>query len=337
MQSNEMNMIRRVLLLFCIVATAFSLPADASRPYSPKSKKVKAAMKSAMNTITVDAARAHIGFLASDCMMGRKAGENSSRIAAAYIESMLRQYGIRPLNAEYRQPFDLTLKFTWKEDSVNLDMANVLGMIPGRKSDEYVVIGAHFDHLGIGTPVDGDSIYNGADDNASGVSAVLQIARAFAESGIQPERNVIFAFWDGEELGLHGSKHFVRTCPFLDKIKGYLNFDMIGRNNKPENPQHVVYFFTEAHPAFGEWLKHDIAEYGLRLDPDYRPWDKPVGGSDNASFAKKDIPIIWYHTDGHPDYHKPGDEALRINYDKVMNITRAAFLNLWNLANVENY
>ena len=102
MQSNEMNMIRRVLLLFCIVATAFSLPADASRPYSPKSKKVKAAMKSAMNTITVDAARAHIGFLASDCMMGRKAGENSSRIAAAYIESMLRQYGIRPLNAEYR-------------------------------------------------------------------------------------------------------------------------------------------------------------------------------------------------------------------------------------------
>ena len=112
---------------------------------------------------------------------------------------------------------------------------------------------------------------------------------------------------------------------------------MIGRNNKPENPQHVVYFFTEAHPAFGEWLKRDIAEYGLRLDPDYRPWDKPVGGSDNASFAKKDIRIIWYHTDGHPDYHKPGDEALRINYDKVMNITRAAFLNLWNLANVENY
>ena len=169
------------------------------------------------------------------------------------------------------------------------------------------------------------------------MSAVLQIARAFGESGIQPERNVIFAFWDGEELGLHGSAYFVRTCPFLDKIKGYLNFDMIGRNNKPDIPQYVVYFYSDTKPVFGEWLKHDIAEYGLRLIPDYRPSDKSIGGSDNVSFARKDIPIIWYHTDGHPDYHKPGDEALRINYDKVMNITRAAFLDLWNLANMENY
>ena len=322
-----MNMIKRVFLLLCIVVAAFSLPADASRPYSPKSKKVKAAMRAAMNSISVEAARAHIGFLASDCLQGRKAGENGSRVAAAYIESMLRQYGIRPLNAEYRQHFDITLKFTWKKDSVNMKMANVIGMIPGRKSDEYVIVGAHFDHVGIGTPVDGDSIYNGADDNASGVSAALQIARAFAESGIQPERNVIFAFWDGEELGLHGSAYFVRTCPFLDKIKGYLNFDMIGRNNKPDIPQYVVYFYSDTKPVFGEWLKHDIAEYGLRLIPDYRPSDKSIGGSDNVSFARKDIPIIWYHTDGHPDYHKPGDEALRINYDKVMNITRAAFLN----------
>ena len=328
-----MNMIKRIFLLLCIVAAAFSLPADASRPYSPKSKKVKAAMRAAMNSISVEAARAHIGFLASDCLQGRKAGENGSRVAAAYIESMLRQYGIRPLNAEYRQPFDITMKFTWKKDSINMKMANVIGMIPGRKSDEYVIVGAHFDHVGIGTPVDGDSIYNGADDNASGVSAALQIARAFAESGIQPERNVIFAFWDGEELGLHGSAYFVRTCPFLDKIKGYLNFDMIGRNNKPDIPQYVVYFYSDTKPVFGEWL----AEYGLRLIPDYRPSDKSIGGSDNVSFARKDIPIIWYHTDGHPDYHKPGDEALRINYDKVMNITRAAFLNLWNLANMENY
>lgn len=332
-----MNMIKRVFLLLCIVAAAFSLPADASRSYSPKSKKVKAAMKSAMNSISVEAARAHIGFLASDCLQGRKAGENGSRVAAAYIESMLRQYGIRPLNAEYRQPFDITMKFTWKKDSINMKLANVIGMIPGRKSDEYVIVGAHFDHVGIGTPVDGDSIYNGADDNASGVSAALQIARAFAESGIQPERNVIFAFWDGEELGLHGSAYFVRTCPFLDKIKGYLNFDMIGRNNKPDIPQYVVYFYSDTKPVFGEWLKHDIADYGLRLIPDYRPSDKSIGGSDNVSFARKDIPIIWYHTDGHPDYHKPGDEALRINYDKVMNITRAAFLNLWNLANMEKY
>ena len=260
-----MNMIKRVFLLLCIVAAAFSLPADASRPYSPKSKKVKAAMKSAMNSISVEAARAHIGFLASDCLQGRKAGENGSRVAAAYIESMLRQYGIRPLNAEYRQPFDITLKFTWKKDSVNMKLANVIGMIPGRKSDEYVIVGAHFDHVGIGTPVDGDSIYNGADDNASGVSAVLQIARAFAESGIQPERNVIFAFWDGEELGLHGSAYFVRTCPFLDKIKGYLNFDMIGRNNKPDIPQYVVYFYSDTKSPSTDCVSFQITDRRISL------------------------------------------------------------------------
>lgn len=231
----------------------------------------------------------------------------------------------------------MTVRLRERNDSVRVAMKNVLGMIEGRNPDEYVVVGAHFDHLGVGAKVDGDSIYNGADDNASGVSAVLQIARAFAESGIQPERNVIFAFWDGEEAGLYGSRHFVSTCAFLDKIKAYLNFDMIGRNNKPDRPRHTVYFYSDTKPAFGEWLRHDIAEYGLRLEPDYRPSDKSIGGSDNVSFARKDIPIIWYHTDGHPDYHKPGDEALRINYDKVMNITRAAFLNLWNLANAEDY
>lgn len=99
----------------------------------------------------------------------------------------------------------------------------------------------------------------------------------------------------------------MQTFPEMDKVKGYLNYDMIGRNNDESKPTHVVYFYTEAHPAFGDWLKSDIKKYGLNLAPDYRPWDKPVGGSDNASFALLDIPVIWYHTDGHPDYHLPSD------------------------------
>ena len=216
-------------------------------------------------------------------------------------------------------------------------MDNVLAYIPGKRSDEYVIVGAHFDHLGVDETLADDKIYNGADDNASGVSAVLQIARAFALSGEKPLRNVIFAFWDGEEKGLLGSKHFVQHCPFLKQIKGYLNFDMIGRNNKPEQPQHVVYFYTAAHPAFGEWLKRDITRYGLQLQPDYRPWDNPVGGSDNASFAHSGIPVIWYHTDGHPDYHQPSDHAALLNWEKVVEITKASFLNVWNLANESNY
>ena len=137
-----------------------------------------------------------------------------------------------------------------------------------------------------------------------GVSAVLQIARAFLATGQQPERTVVFAFWDGEEKGLLGSKAFVQSFPEIKNVKGYLNFDMIGRNNNEAKPTHVVYFYTEAHPAFGDWLKNDIKKYNLNLAPDYRPWDNPVGGSDNGSFAKIGIPIIWYHTDGHPDYHQ---------------------------------
>jgi Zn-dependent M28 family amino/carboxypeptidase len=257
--------------------------------------------------------------------------------------------GIQPLNESYFQPFDAYRKERQKKgrlevhpDSVaklkqevhqKLSMRNVLAMIPGKNTKEYVIVGAHFDHLGIDPALDGDQIYNGADDNASGVSAVLQIARAFLASGQQPERNVIFAFWDGEEKGLLGSKYFVQTCPFVSQIKGYLNFDMIGRNNKPEQPKHVVYFYTAAHPSFGDWLKKDIKKYGLQLEPDYRAWDNPVGGSDNGTFAKAGIPIIWYHTDGHPDYHQPSDHADRLNWDKIVEITKASFLNMWKMAN----
>ena len=112
---------------------------------------------------------------------------------------------------------------------------------------------------------------------------------------------------------------------------------MIGRNNKPEQPEHVVFFYTEAYPAFARWLINDIKKYNLKLTPNIRPWDRPVGGSDNAPFALKNIPIIWYHTDGHPDYHLPSDHYDRINWEKVTEITKASFLNAWNLANKKEY
>ena len=105
---------------------------------------------------------------------------------------------------------------------------------------------------------------------------------------------LFFAFWDGEEKGLLGSKYFAQTFPQIKQVKGYLNFDMIGRNNDESRPWHVVYFFTKGTPAFGEWLKEDIEHYNLNLQPDYRAWDNPVGGSDNETFAKLGIPIMWY-------------------------------------------
>lgn len=307
----------------------------------------------ALNTINRSSAEATINFLASDELQGREAGFHGSRVTSEYIVSLLQWMGVSPLADSYFQPFDAYRKERQKKgrlevhpDSIaklkqevhqKLSMRNVLGMIPGKNTKEYVIVGAHFDHLGIDPALDGDQIYNGADDNASGVSAVLQIARAFLASGQQPERNVIVAFWDGEEKGLLGSKYFVQTCPFLSQIKGYLNFDMIGRNNKPQQPKQVVYFYTAAHPAFGDWLKGDIRKYSLQLEPDYRAWENPIGGSDNGSFAKVGIPIIWYHTDGHPDYHQPSDHADRLNWDKVVEITKASFLNMWKMANEKSF
>lgn len=306
-----------------------------------------------LNVINKENAEAYIGFLASDELEGREAGFQGGRIAAEYIVSNLKTMGIAPLGESYYQPFEAYNKerqkrgrFQVHPDSIaqlkkevhqKLSMRNILGKIEGKNPNEYVIIGAHYDHLGFDPMLDGDQIYNGADDNASGVSAVLQVAKAFLASGQQPERTVIFAFWDGEEKGLLGSEYFVQNCSFLQNIKGYLNYDMIGRNSNEAIPEQVDYFYTEANKAFGDWLKNDIKKYNLNLKPIYHAWDNPVGGSDNGSFAKRGIPIIWYHTNGHPDYHMPSDHVEKINWDKVVDITKASFLNMWNLANEKKY
>lgn len=343
-----MKRIASYISLAAVALSALSLSAK-----SPKTPQITPKQKG-YETINRITAEGHIGFLAADELAGREAGYPSGRIATAYIEAYFRTLGLEPWNDEsYRQPFEAYRKerqkkgrYTVHPDSIavlkkevhqRLPLTNVMARIEGKNPNEIVVMGAHYDHLGVDPLLDGDKIYNGADDNASGVSAVLQIARAFLESGVKPERTIIFALWDGEEKGLLGSEHFVLTYPDISKIKGYINFDMIGRNNNEAKPKHVVYFYTEAHPAFGEWLKNDVEKYGLQLEPNYRPWDRPIGGGDNGSFAKRDIPIIWYHTDGHPDYHMPSDHADRINYEKVVEITRAAYLNLWNLANLPEF
>lgn len=344
--------------LLCMAAAfALAMPACAAGPRSPKSAtKLLARQKEAgLATITENAARAHVYFLADDLLEGRRAGQRGSRIAKQYIISRLREAGVKPLFGDtYEQPFqayaDQKLKrgvrFFVDADSIaqikkhvhqRMDLSNVLGVIPGRRSDEIVVVGAHLDHEGMYADVAGDNIYNGADDNASGVTAVLQIIKAFAESGATPEHTIVFAFWDGEEFGLLGSKYFVNHYADISKVKGYLNFDMVGGNNKPEDPTYMVYFYTDTHPAFGDWLKDDINRYSLKLNPSYRPWDNPIGGSDQSSFHLKGVPIIWYHTDAQPHYNQPSDEPNTINYPKLTDISRASFLTTWHLANDAAY
>lgn len=305
----------------------------------------------ALRCITEDAAKAHVYFLADDLLEGREAGKRGSQIARQYILSRIRESGLLPVSGDsFLQPFEAvgrsvlhrrpryyveadSVALIKKQEHCSLLLANVLAMIPGKKTDEYVVVGAHYDHEGMNHDLDGDKIYNGADDNASGVSAVLQILKAFAVSGKKPERNIVFAFWDGEECGLLGSRYFAENFPYMDKVKSYLNFDMVGGNNRPDDPSYFVYFYTASHPEYGEWLRSDIKRYGLQLNPNYKSWDNPVGGSDQGSFARHGVPIVWYHTDAQPHYNHPSDEPQTINYKKLTDITRASLLTVWHMAN----
>lgn len=299
----------------------------------------QSSIEKGLESINKQDAEKYIGILASDSLEGRKPGEPGGIKAGEYIKNTYVELGIKPWRKDYFQPFEST-----SFRSSGNQMRNVLGYIRGKNANEVVIIGAHYDHLGIRkTPIDNDSIFNGADDNASGVSAVLQVAKAFAASGERPERTIIFALWDGEEMGLLGSFYFVEDYftnippPMLSApaIKGYINCDMIGRN-KNDDPTHVIAYYSTEKP-FGEWIVNDVEEYNLNLTPDFPSMDDMSGGSDHFPFMQKGVPFIFFFTDLHKDYHKVTDHADKINYDKVTEISKVAFLNLWRMANMENF
>lgn len=334
----------------CAVATA-----QAKEPKTPKSKATVAeACDRGLATINRIAAEAIVGFLASDALEGREAGFNTSFIAAEYMVSQLREAGLTPLDGAYKHPFSAYQAAatrrpgrTWAvhNDSIakiqsgphrRMDMVNVFGVIPGERNDEYVIIGAHRDHWGKDPWKVGDQIYNGADDNASGVSCALQIARAFQASGIKSKRTIIFAFWDGEEKGLLGSTFFTQRWPHMSKVKAYLNFDMAGGCN-PDNPDYVKVIYTKHNPAFAEWVKNDKEQQGFTFSLDLRDVDYDCGGSDQQNFGKYEIPYIWYHTDWTPYYHQTTDETDTVNWDKLVEVTKASFLNAWRLANEDMF
>lgn len=287
----------------------------------------------------------HLEILASDSLEGRRAGTPGGNLAAEYIKNELVNIGIKPWKGSYYQPFSMDNRRTpvslEKAGNNAPHMRNVLGYIQGKISDEIVMIGAHYDHLGIRKNQTNDSIYNGADDNASGAVAVLEIAKAFMESGEKPERTIIFAFWDGEEIGLLGSIYFANDYytkvqpPLLNPIpiKGHINVDMIGRDKSLSDTQHVACMVSDDTPQFTEWIKEGVEEYNLKLDTEFRSLDKIRGGSDHMPFQQKGVPVIFFHTDMHPDYHKPSDHTEKINFSKMTEITKLAFITLWRMAN----
>ncbi len=208
---------------------------------------------------------------------------------------------------------------------------NIVAKIEGSTyPNEIIVVGGHYDHLG---NYDGH-IWNGADDNASGAIGTATIAKAFMATGIQPKRTIIFANWTAEERGLHGSSYFANTFDGIENIKYYHNYDMVGRSADPSKPDSIVSFiYTASWDRSIIKAKSIVEEYnlGLRISP--KPWDKPTSGSDNAPFARKDIPIIWFHTEGHPQYHMPDDTVEKIDWNKFEAIVKTSFIMLWDLAN----
>ena len=253
----------------------------------------------------------HIQYLAKDKMQGRETGMPGSSKAADYVEKYFKKYKLQPKGVNgYRQNF--TAKVTRvKVDNPERKSDNIIGFLDNG-APYTIVIGAHYDHLGkghIGGSRDSlgvGKIHNGADDNASGVAGLLELARHYSTNHIKEPYNILFIGFGAEELGLLGSKYFTEnpTIP-LNSVQWMLNMDMIGRYN-PENGLAVIgYGTSSAFPKIFDGLSSEI-KFNKSKDGN--------GGSDQTSFYRKNIPVLFFHTGGHDDYHKPTDDEDKIDY-----------------------
>lgn len=261
----------------------------------------------------------HIYFLANDKMKGRGTGSKENIKASNYIAKNFKKLKLLPYGTDgYFQNFTAKVKRVVVEDSIR-SARNVIGFLDNN-AKKTIVIGAHYDHIGEGKQ--GSSlaensfgiIHNGADDNASGVAGLLELARYYTTNDRVEPVNFLFVAFGAEELGLVGSRYFVNNPSLnLKDIHWMLNMDMIGRFN-PENGTSIIGFGTS--PEFesiyqqinhSNYIKHYTGYEGR-------------GGSDQTSFYEKEIPVLFFHTGGHPDYHKPTDDAEMVDYNSLKRI-----------------
>jgi Zn-dependent M28 family amino/carboxypeptidase len=221
-----------------------------------------------------------------------------------------------------------TLTLTQRLDTRSISAPNVVGIVDGSDPvlrDEYVVFSAHMDHLGIGGPDEsGDSIFNGADDDASGTVAVMEVAQAVASLPIAPRRSMIFLLVSGEERGLWGSEYYADNPSVpVDRIAAGLNADMVGRNW----PDTIVAIGKE-HSDLGATLERVNGahpEIGMTAIDDLWPEERFYFRSDHYNFARKGVPILFFFNGTHDDYHGLDDEPGRIDAEKAARITRLLF------------
>lgn len=266
-----------------------------------------------------------ISYLASDELKGRLTGSEGAEKAVAFIEKDLKESNLKTEVLSYQ--YDYKVNPHDEKSTVKMNGKNVIGYLDN-KANKTIIIGAHYDHLGLNehhssTLANSEGqIHNGADDNASGTAAVLELARMFSNNKAKENANYVFALFSGEEDGLMGSKNFAETVKqkYPNPI-AMINLDMVGRMNEHKE---MTVGGVGTSPVFGEMIEK-YKPAGLHIAVD----SSGVGPSDHTSFYLKDIPVLFMFTGTHEDYHKPSDDENKINYGGVELVTQYVF----NLAN----
>jgi hypothetical protein len=257
--------------------------------------------------------RQHIKILASDSLNGRGTGSEGEHMAASYIESQFKKIKLEPKGEgkNYRQsfPFKGGVHGTGTEGTAS----NLVAYLDNHAA-QTIIIGAHYDHLGLGengSSLDANpqgKIHNGADDNASGVAGLIELARHFAKNKTKEKYNFLFIAFSGEELGLFGSKYFTEHPTIdLSTVNYMINLDMVGRLDPVTKALAVS--GTGTSPVWENEIKK-LSSDELKIKTD----SAGVGPSDHTSFYLKNIPVLHFFTGSHSDYHKPSDDWQKINY-----------------------
>jgi len=297
----------------------------------------EAVLEEAARTITeADFAR-RVGVIAHDSMQGRDTPSEGLDKTAAWIASEFRRMGLRggAEDGGFLQVYPLRRGSLDREAS-SLTAPNVVGILDGSDpvlKDEYVVFSGHMDHMGMGTPdQNGDSIFNGADDDASGTIAVVEIAEAMTALPTPPKRSMIFLLVSGEEKGLWGSEYYAENPSVpLDRLVADLNIDMVSRNS----PDTIVAIGKE-HSDLGETLDRVNRlhpELGMTAIDDPWPEENLYTRSDHYMFARRGVPVLFFFNGIHEDYHGRDDEVDRIDAEKAARVARLVFYLGVHIAN----
>lgn len=299
-------------------------------------------LKKYMHTITASELKEHLQVIASDEMEGRNTGSEGQKKAGKYIISQYRKGKIQPArqNGDYYQ--HIPSEYFRKRARTPLpDSENIIAFIKGSSlPDEVVVISAHYDHIG----TKNGQIYNGADDDGSGTVALMEIAEAFAtakKQGKGPKRSVMILHVTGEEHGLLGSEFYADNPVFpLSSTVANVNIDMIGRRDDPHahtnNYIYLIgsdYLSSELHEICERMNQEHI---NLTLDYTFNDRNDPnrfYYRSDHYNFAKNNIPSVFLFSGVHQDYHQPGDDVDKIEFDALEKRAKLAFAIIWELAN----